>query len=52
MRLVSAGDGAQQGCNLPGPNGGVSYVACVGFAPSALVAADQVYQPLQHLVAD
>jgi hypothetical protein len=33
-------DGAQQGCNLPGPYGGVSCGACVGFAPRALLAAN------------
>jgi hypothetical protein len=33
-------DGAPQGCSLPGPYGGVSCGACVGFAPRALLAAN------------
>jgi hypothetical protein len=39
-RARGRNDGAQQGCNLPGPYGGVSCGACVGFAPRALLAAN------------
>jgi hypothetical protein len=43
-------DGAQQGCNLPGPYGGVSCGARVGFAPRALLAANSGFYILVHLL--